>query len=83
MGSNSQPQVVDLFAKLILLVAEDSDHWEQAADSCENFIQCLSRQNQEKMALNCAVYRERAALLRNSVTDIMDQIDGHEPKAAT
>jgi|SRR5215469_1039414 len=79
--ASSQPQPVDLLAKLILLIVEDSRHWDNTANSCESFIESLPQPDQEKMALNCAVYRERAALLLKFVSDIKNELHGDEPKA--
>jgi len=81
--ASSQLQPVDSLARLILLVEEDSHHWEHAADSCEDFIERLSQHDRVKMALNCATYRERAAILRNFVADIKNQLGGHETKTPT
>jgi len=78
--ASSKQQPVDLLGELILLLEEDSHHWDNAADSCEDFIERLSQHDREKMALNCAVYRERAATLRNCATKIKNQLDGHETK---
>ena len=75
--ASSQPQPVNLLTQLILLV-EESHHWEHAADSCEDFIESLSQDDRVKMALNCSVYRERATVLRSFVADndIKNQLDG-------
>jgi len=78
--ASSQPPPVDVLARLILLIVEESRHWNNTASSCEGFIDRLPQHDQEKMALNCAVYRERAALLLNFVSDITNQLNRREPK---
>ena len=65
--------MVGLFAEFLSFLEIEATSWEDAAKSCERWVDKLPPDEAAELKLRCAAYRERVTLLRNRASTMRQQ----------